>query len=172
MDKTERQLAEAIKTMFQNDPDVLGIAHGKPHFPTDDPHHRFTHLYESTNNLFALKINEADLNHYESLCSAFYDIHSYTYVTDCDKFCRNFTMRCRSMAVPTGEVEKACEIIHKISESICEEHGDERSSGWTDIAKMRDVTTMADRRTPTKEPPFTGGGPAPDPNEIKSRKLV
>ena len=172
MIKEERQLAEAVKKMFQNDSDVLGIAHGKPHFPTDDPSHRFTHLYEDMNNLFALKINEADLNHYESLCSAFYDIHSYTYITECDKFCRNFTVRCKAMAVPLNEVEKACEIIHNISEDICKKHGDERSSGWTDISKMRDVTTNADKRTPKKEPPFTGGGPAPAANELKSRKLV
>jgi hypothetical protein len=163
--KTEKTLAEAIHSMFKNDPDVLGIAHGKPHFPTFDPSHKFQHQFEEIIDRFALKINEAGLEHYEPLRSAFYDIHSYTFITD-SRFLIDFEAKCKSMAVPLTEVEQAKKIIWDLSESVKKESGDERSVGWVDVAAMRDVTTNANNRRPKREAPFTGGGPAPDPREL------
>ncbi len=166
MNNIERHLLEAIQSMFHNDPEVLGITQaGRPNFPKQETSNFFQKQYEQLREEFALKINSAGLNHYDGLCAAFFDIHNYTYITDI-KFPINFEQRCRSMAIPHTEIDKAKEIIEELSKKTKAEFGDERSSGWANIEDMRDVTTHADTRTPKREAPFTGGGPNPKQNEL------
>jgi len=103
---------EAVRSMFNSDPAVLGIVKGKP---IVDPTNRMPRQYEYINNLFALKI--ADSLFFESLHSAFYDIHSYKFISD-PTFCESYRTRCKAIGIPETEIETACKQIYAIYEEL------------------------------------------------------
>jgi hypothetical protein len=162
MNQKEHLLAEAVKSMFNNDPQALGIVKGKP---ITDPTSRMPHQYEYIMDLFALKI--ADSTFFESIKSAFYDIHSYKFIND-PSFCDSFIRRMKAIGLPHEEINKACIAV----EGICEELGasdwfrgdrnwDEKSAGWhKDLAGIRQVSQDFNQNRKQEEP-YSGGGPAP-----------
>ncbi len=173
MNPKEQLLAEAVKSMFNNDPKVLGIVKGKP---ITDPTSRMPHQYEYLMDSFALKIIDSDF--FESIKSTFYDIHSYKFITD-PSFCESFIRRLMAQGIPNVEINKACIAL----ENVCKEMGvkefdptcslplrqqseacvnwNEKSAGWhKDLSGIRQVSQNFNEK-PKREEPYSGGGPAP-----------
>ena len=157
MNQTERMLAEAVRCMFGNDPATLGIIKGKP---ISDPTSRMPHQYEHIQELFALKVGDSVF--YESLRSAFYDIHSYKYIND-PNFCLSLTTRLKSIGVPYSEIRKACGIIEEIKKELGGKHDDwnEGAAGWHRNLKGIKASSQEFNEKPKHKEPYSGGGPWP-----------
>jgi hypothetical protein len=75
--------------------------------------------------------------------------------------------RLTARGIPTEEVNNAILYCKEIIETIQKEDFQEKQSGWhPNIDEIADMTRNAENRTPKKEAPYTGGGPAPARNEI------
>ena len=162
MRQTEKELLEAVNNMFKDDPAILGIAKGKP---AKEITHNFTHQYEWIHNLFSLKITESLF--FESICGAFYDIHSYKYIED-PTFEVSFRKRMKAIGVPAVEIEHAVKAYRDVIKEVKSDNNikpdedyDERSKGWhPDMAGIRAVSQEFNRPI-KREEPYTGGGPWP-----------
>ena len=162
MRQAERQLVEAVNNMFKDDPALLGIVKGKPE---KEVSHNFTHQYEWIHNLFALKIT--DTTFFESIASAFYDIHSYKYLED-PTFEVAFKKRMKSIGVPLTEINHAVEAYREVIKEVKKDNNasddedwNEASKGWhPDLKGVMDTTRVLNGNRP-KEEPYTGGGPWP-----------
>jgi hypothetical protein len=162
MNQKEQMLAEAVRCMFGNDPATLGIIKGKP---ISDPTSRMPHQYEHIQELFALKV--ADSVFYESLRSAFYDIHSYKYIND-PKFCNSLTARLKSIGIPHSEIRKACDMVEEIKKELGDKGGkwdttkwNEGAAGWHRNLEGVKASSQEFNEKPTREEPYSGGGPWP-----------
>lgn len=156
MKNNESVLVKAIQNLFSNDPSLFGIAKGKPEI---DNTNCMPHQYEWINDLFRLKLNEdlGDSPFYESITSAFYDIHSYKFIED-PKFTESFTLRLRSIGVPTEDIKKA---ISKIKDVVNEVKNNERSAGWNKELTEIKKTSQEFNRDLKREEAASGGGPYP-----------
>lgn len=157
MNHTERKLTEAIGNLFRNSRAKLGI------IKTDQEEisHRYEAQWNDLEYKFALKTIDSPFS--ESLTGAFRDIHSYKYLED-PTFPIALKKRLSATGIPEREIQKAIEIL----ESLKDEKTQEKEIGWhPNMKEIKDVTTNADQRTPKHKTPYTGGGPAPQPNEIK-----
>jgi len=167
MNQKEKLLAEAVKSMFNNDPSVLGIIKGRP---SPDPTARMPHQYEYIMDVFSMKI--LDSLHFESIKSAFYDIHSYKFIND-PTFKESFERRMKAIGVPFAEIEKAnkaiAETIKEISGNDIDKNiwgWDERSAGWhPDLDGIRQVSQDFNQKR-KQEQPYSGGGPAPSKTSL------
>lgn len=158
LDDTERLVVEAIGGLFNNSDDALGRT---PHKETS---HGFEFQWNSVEEMFALK--SAKSTFHEELCGAFRDIHSYKYLDD-PTFDVALVKRLTARGVPTEEIEKAKDYCKQIREQLQKEDFQEKDAGWhPNLDEVLDTTRNAHDRTPSTEAPFTGGGPAPAPNEI------
>ena len=128
MTPKESVLAKAIHNAFMNDPAVMGIVKGKP--PIDDATNCMPHQYEWIHDLYRLKLNE-NLNNpafFESISSAFYDIHSYRFINDY-KFKEALETKMRSMGVPRSEMQIALNMVDEVIKEVKKDRkvtGDEK----------------------------------------------
>lgn len=173
--KHEKTILEAISG-YMNERTVLGLPKD-----VEEVSHTSQHQYETIRDQFALELDKKlpDTPFHDALRAAFNAVHSYKYI-DHPSFCVSFEAQCRSMAIPTHECEKACEIIKTMVEKLSTTNHSERDAGYNrdTLGKVRDVTTHADTHNGDRSAPFTGGGPwADDPkvpteNHIKYAKLL
>ena len=162
MTETERLLAEAIGNMFRNKESNLGIVTHKEH------NHILQYEREMVEDMFALKCAESAFH--EDLCGAFRDIHSYRYLDD-PNFPVSFEKRLTARGIPTEEIKSGIKYISEIAKELGGENYQEKHAGWhPNIKEIADMTRNANDRTPSKEPPYTGGGPAPSKNELTQEK--
>lgn len=163
--KHEKTILEAI-TGIMNERTVLGLPKD-----TKEVSHTSQHRYESIRDQFALQLGEKlpDTPFHDALTAAFNAVHAYKYI-DHPTFCVSFEAQCRSMAIPTHECEKACQIIKSMVEKLSVNNPSERDAGYNRdiLGKVRDVTTYADTHGGDRSPPFTGGGPWADKAEVAS----
>ena len=157
MNQTEILLLEAISNLFRNDETKLGIV----------PHKEHSHILqfqrETIEDMFSLKMNES--NFHEDLSGAFRDIHSYKYLDD-PTFAIALTKRLTARGIPTEEITKALKVIENIKEELGGKDFQEKQFGWhPNMDQIVDVTRNATNRKPTKNPPYTGGGPSPAEKE-------
>ena len=161
-DRLEEILVETISNLFRNKQSTLGIA--KTDVPENSAGMQFQ--WENIEDSFALKT--IDSTFHESLTSAFHDIHSYKYLHD-PTFQIAFEKRMSAIGIPQSERQKAIKHIDAIKEEYSSgKEFDETEAGWhPNLDKIIDTTINATSRTPSKEPPYFGGGPAPAKNELK-----
>jgi hypothetical protein len=157
-------LIEAIGNLFHNQSSRLGITPDR----TDEITHRAEFQWNTIEEMFALKTVNSPFS--ESLTSAFRDIHSYKYLND-PTFNIALERRLTAIGIPTEERQKA----HKCTEEIIKELGgekfEEKHIGWhPNLAGIADVTRNANNRKFKNTTPFSGGGPAPDKNELNKNR--
>jgi hypothetical protein len=154
----EKTLVEAIGNIFKNNESTLGIV------PHKEISHGFEFQWNGIEDMFAIKTAKSTFH--EELTSAFRDIHSYKYLDD-PTFTIALKKRLTARGIPTEEVNNAILYCKEIIETIQKEDFQEKQSGWhPNIDEIADMTRNAENRTPKKEAPYTGGGPAPARNEI------
>jgi hypothetical protein len=156
----ERNLVEAIGNLFKSgNEDVLGLVH-----KDEETSHHFEKQWNTIEEMFALKVIKSPFH--EELTSAFRDIHSYKYVDD-STFPIALRKRLTARGIPTEEIVNAEKHLQEICEELKKENFQEKAAGWNpNLDQIIDLTKNANNRKPSQEAPFTGGGPAPDPNEI------
>ena len=158
LSQRERMLTEAIGNLFKGSDQTLGIV------PHKEISHGFEFQWNGIEDMFALKAAKSTFH--EELTSAFRDIHSYKYLDD-PTFAVALKKRLTARGIPTEEINDAVRYCDEIKESIKKEDFQEKQSGWhPDIDEIADMTRNAENRTPKKEAPYTGGGPAPTRDEI------
>jgi len=159
LNDTEHQIVEAIGNLFKSgNEDVLGLVH------RDETSHHFEKQWNTIEEMFALKVIKSPFH--EELTSAFRDIHSYKYVDD-STFPIALRKRLTARGIPTEEIVNAEKHLQEICEELKKENFQEKAAGWNpNLDQIIDITKNANNRKPSQEEPFTGGGPAPDPNEI------
>lgn len=161
MKDIERNLVEGISNLFKNSRSELGIAQ------TDVEETSHSHEFQSRSleEAFALKMNDSAF--YESLRSAFHDIHSYKYLDD-PTFAISLTKRMTAIGIPKEERQKAITALEELKKEFQSEDFEEKQSGWNvNIDTIADMTRNANNRKAERSRPFTGGGPWPEDNEIK-----
>jgi hypothetical protein len=161
MSTLDNRIAEAFERLLGSN-EALGITKGKPEI--DEPN-RMPRQYEYIRGLFGLKV--ADSTFYESLCSAFYDIHSYRYVDD-PLFCESLTTRLKAIGTPQDEICKACNAVMEINKDMHKEYGlkeneawSEKAAGWHPNIAGIIATSQDFNKDGKKEEPYSGGGPWP-----------
>jgi hypothetical protein len=156
MNNIEKQIIEsAINQLFDGSRSRLGIV--KPR--TKEISHTMEHQHNSIQYAFELKLIESAF--YESLTSAFRDIHSYKYLND-PTFPIALTKRLTAIGIPLEEQQKAIKIIDELKEEFQGKNFDEKQAGWhPDINEIADMTRNANNRDYKTTEPYTGGGPAP-----------
>lgn len=167
MNELDNRIAEAFERLLGSN-EALGITKGKPEI--DEPN-RLPRQYEYIRGLFGLKVSDSLF--YESLCSAFYDIHSYRYVDD-PLFCESLSVRLKAIGTPQDEICKACNAVSEIIKDMHKEYGlaenqawSEKAAGWhPNIAGIIAVSQDFNKKE-KKEEPYSGGGPWPLTEEIK-----
>lgn len=174
MTNKENVLAKAIHNLFQNDPSVYGIAKGKPSI--DDGSNCMPHQYEWINDLYKLKLVEdlGDSRFFESISSAFADIHSYRFIND-HKFSESLITRLKAIGIPLNEIKIAIEAIKKVMVEIKKEYKmkaddefDEKSAGWHhDLEGIKKVSQQFNRK-PERVEANSGGGPWPKEKEFSN----
>lgn len=160
MDQTERLFLEAVGNLFKNKASRLGIVSGGEEHAHTLQYHR-----ESVEDMFALKI--VDSAFHEDICGAFRDIHSYKYLDD-PTFSIALTKRLTARGIPTKDIKKAVDFVEEIKKDLGKDTYQEKEAGWhPEIAEIADMTRNANNRKPKYMKPYSGGGPAPEKNEIK-----
>jgi hypothetical protein len=155
----EHLLLEAVKNYLRQDA-KLGLAYHKPSHEERESSHRLQYQWESINDAYELAVLESRFA--DSLNAAFYKVHSYKYVND-PTFKLAMDSELRSMGIPNEDRELAQKAHDKVIKEMLGECG-ERDAGWNpQMDQIVDVTSNADNRKPQRVPPFTGGGPAPQP---------
>lgn len=151
LNNNEAALVEAVAG-FLRERAILGL----PEAPKEVAH-TSQFRWESVKDAFALKLSDSAF--YESLTSAFHQVHSYKYV-DHPTFCLALEAELKSRAVPTEEINKAIKVLTSLVEGLSASKPSERDAGWNpQLDEIADMTRNADSRTPKREAPFTGGGP-------------
>jgi hypothetical protein len=182
-EKIEKLLAEAVRGYMSSDDAMLGLSyHDKKPGKLDDKEssHFQWHQWEYIDDSFSEKV--VDSPFFESLCAAFFKIHSYKYLDD-GSFPLALESELRSMGVPQIECVKAYKAIKEIVEehkgnsdcwTVYTEYSKgwgERDAGWNPaMDEIADMTRNADQREPKADDPFTGGGPAPKDISEDSKK--
>lgn len=156
MNSDEKLLSEAVKNMLQQDA-KLGLSYHKPPHEKRESSHFFQYQWESVDDMYQLAISESKFS--DSLSAAFYKVHSYKYVDD-PSFKIALDAELRSMGIPKEDRELALKSLDKVLKEV----KGERDAGWNPrLEELVDVTTNADKHKMSQEPPWTGGGPAPQP---------
>lgn len=167
MTPKESLLATAIHNLFMDDPKILGIAKGKP--PIHDDTNQMPHQYEYLSNLFKLKIMESlgDTPYFESISSAFYDIHSYRFIDD-PKFSESLITKLKSMGIPQNAIKVATDKVQEIVKEMKNgnKEWDERSAGWHKNLEGVKKTSQEFNQKPEREEAASGGGPWPNRKEL------
>lgn len=154
--QTEKMFVEAIGNMFRNNEDILGIVKHK------ENSHTFEFQWNGIEDIFALKTAKSPFH--EELTRAFRNIHSYKYIDD-PTFQISLEKNLTARGIPTEEIQNAIKYSNEIKEELQSQNFQEKESGWNpNIEEIADLTRNADKRTPERKPPFTGGGPWPAKN--------
>jgi len=175
MNPKESVLATAIHNLFSNDPSVMGIAQGKPGIC--DSTNCMPHQWEWINDIYKIKLVDkmGDSPFFESVSSAFYDIHSYKFIED-HKFNEAMILRLRSVGVPKQQIQIALECIQETIDQVkkeCEipkeEEFDERSAGWHhDLKEVMAASQQFNKKPTQRSEPASGGGAYPAKKELSN----
>lgn len=160
MNRIESMLVEAVGNLFKNSSNVLGIVD----VDREEVAHNFEFQWNGIEDMFALKTRTSTFH--EELTSAFRDIHSYKYL-DSPTFQVALEKRLTARGIPTAEIEKAKQYCEEIKKELKSKNFQEKDAGWhPHLDEVLDTTRNANDRKPSKEVPYTGGGPVPSRNEI------
>jgi len=143
--KTEKLLVEAITSMLHQDAQLGLSFHDEPQSETpEDQGYRY--LHEQIDDLFQLKA--ADLNHTESVTSAFRKVHGYKYINDWS-FLPALEREMVNRGVPVAERTKAMEFIPRIISELRSEQKEwsERNSGFN--PRLTEVRKVSQPKQPT-----------------------
>jgi len=175
MDTKESVLARAIHNLFMDDPAILGIAQGKPGIC--DSTNCMPHQWEWINDIYKIKLIDkmGDSPFFESVSSAFYDIHSYRFIED-HKFNEALILRLKSIGVPKQQIQIALDTIQETIDQIKKdrkipkgEEFDERSAGWHKNLKAIMAASQQFNKKPTeRSEPYSGGGQYPAKKEFSN----
>lgn len=137
LSRDELMLIEGIKNALGDA--ALGVdAHKKDQ--NDDRSHTFTFLHEEIEQEYRLAT--INLEHQDSICSAFSKIHSYRYLDD-PKFALPFKKEMLSRGVPLEEQDAALKAVDKIKDKILKEAG-EKDAGWhPDLDRIIEISQPA-----------------------------
>jgi len=137
--KNERLLSEAIKSMLSQDA-KLGLSIHDENKELDSAERGFQYLHEQIDDMFMLKA--AELDHAESVTSAFRKVHGYKYLDDWT-FLPAMDKEMISKAVPVVERKKALDFIPKIIDELKAEQSAwaEKDSGFNpSLDEVRDIS--------------------------------
>lgn len=152
----EKEILEAVNDLFHNKASNLGIV------KTDQP--EISNRSEFQRNIIKdmFDTKATDSRFYESLTSAFHDIHSFKYISD-PTFNNALDRRLRAIGIPIAERQKAMEYVTEINKELGDgQTFDETEIGWhPDLAEIVKMTNQADTRDFKATEPYSGGGPAP-----------
>lgn len=119
----EKLLAEAIKGML--DDDALGDSTHKNR-RKEERSNTFTFLHEEIEQAYRLEV--INLEHHDSVCSAFAKIHSHKYLDD-PSFALAFKKEMSARAIPMEEQDTALKAMGRIVEKLLAEMN-EKDAGW------------------------------------------
>ena len=165
--REQQLLLEAIRG-YLSDSAKLGL---DTHADKKESSHYQWHQWESIDDMFALKASNSPF--YESLCQAFYSVHSHKYLED-PTFGLSVDVELRSQGIPQEQREQAIKYIEEIKQEMSGEHKwSERDAGWNpNMDEIADMTKNADTRGTVPSDPYVGGGPAPSEDELKQFKTI
>lgn len=121
LNKNERTLTEAIKSMLQQDA-KLGLAvHANADYNPDVTGERgYEYLHNQIDEMFALRAS--DLLHAEGVCQAFRKVHNYKYLDD-PTFQTAMQKEMVAQAIPAEERKRALSFVPAIINELAEERG-------------------------------------------------
>jgi len=136
------------------------------HDDKQETSHTFWRQWEGIDDMFALKAAESPFC--ESITSAFHAVHSYKYIDD-PTFPLSMERDLLARGVPADERQKAVKYVQEILEELGKEGVDaEKDAGWNpQLDEIATMTREADTRDAKMTEPFTGGGPAPNEDDLK-----
>lgn len=128
LNKAEKMLVEGIQNMLQQDA-KLGLSFHDSDEKDQKAERGYQYLHEQIDDMFLLKA--AELDHAESVTSAFRKVHGYKYLEDWT-FMPTMEKEMVSRAVPVAERRKALGFIPEIAEELrSEQHvWSERDAGF------------------------------------------
>lgn len=161
--KLNQAITEAVKGMLNDS--TLGLGSSK-----DETSHTSQFRWEGIDDAYALKVSDSPF--FESITSAFFQVHSYKYI-DHPTFKLSLESELRNRALPTEEIDRAMGAVDSLVEELSKTKPTERDAGWNpNIAEIADMTRNADNRKLDRPEPFTGGGPWPKNESRKKENLI
>ena len=131
LNKNEKLLIEAVRSMLQQDAKLGLSIHDKDQYQNDYNIERgLEYLHGHINEMFAVKA--AELVHSDGICQAFHKVHSYKYLDD-PTFKTAMEKEMVAQAVPAEERSKANGFIVSIITELKEEQQEwaEKDSGFS-----------------------------------------
>lgn len=134
--KYEKLLVEAMKNLL--DQDELG----RVDVDKEEHAHHTQFQWEDINRDFALAIKDSEF--FDSLNSAFYQVHSYKWIDD-PKFQAAMTDILDSQGVPNEEIEMAVKALEKVKSEYLDDDKHEKDVGWPeDMEGIKKATQEPD----------------------------
>ena len=165
MNASEKLLLEAVRNMLHQDA-RLGLAYHKPDQVKRESSHFMQFHRETIDDMYQLAISESKFA--DSLTAAFSKVHCHKYIDD-PTFKLAMDTEMRSMGLPQEDRDLALKSVDKVIKELVE--GGERAAGWNPrMDELVDLTSNADKHEMSHEPPWTGGGPNPQPERDKALK--
>jgi hypothetical protein len=161
MKDAEKLLLEAVASLLDQQA-KLGLAYHKPPQEEKESSHFVQFQHETIGDMYQLAVLESRFA--SAITAAFGKVHGHKYVDD-PTFKIDLDTELRSMGVPGEAREAALTAVDKILKEMRDGAAwSERDAGWhPNLDEIKELTTHADCRKMTHEPPWTGGGPAPQP---------
>lgn len=158
MNKKERLILEEMSSLLNTNP-KLGLSYHDQEESSHHPQFRWEDIKEE----YALKVNQkCSSAFFESITSAFRDIHSYKYINH-PTFRIALEKSLTARAVPSEDLKTALECLDEIVSKLNKTNINEQDAGWNpNIEEIANDTREADKKELKREKPFTGGGPWPD----------
>lgn len=143
MNKNEKLLVEAVKTMLQHDAKLgLSIHKNDKYNKLFNAERGMEHMHGHINEMFQLKA--AELVHAEGVCQAFHKVHSYKYLDD-PSFLTAMEKELVAQAVPAVERAKALGFVPNIIEELSAESKEwaEKDSGFNpELEEVKDTSKI------------------------------
>jgi len=147
-----KAITEAVKGMLSDS--ILGLDTSK-----DETSHTSQFRWEGIDDAYALKVSDSTF--FESITSAFFQVHSYKYI-DHPTFKLSLETELKNRALPVEEIDKAVKAVDALVEELSVKKPTEKDAGWNPaMREIADMTRNADNRKLDRPEPFTGGGPWP-----------
>lgn len=113
MNKNELLIAEAIKSLFNQDAELGLQDHDLEEFNSIE--HSSEYLHNHISDIFHIKSSE--LTHSDGINAAFSKVHSYKYIDD-PRFCEIMQKNMVGQGIPKHERDKACGFIEQIIKEL------------------------------------------------------
>jgi hypothetical protein len=114
LNEDEQTLLEAVKTLFQQDPE-LGLSYHSDDDQIGSVETNYGHLHEQINQLFSIKSSES--LHSDSLNQAFFKVHGYKYIDD-PTFIPAFEKELTAQGIPKSDRALGTKFIEDIIKEL------------------------------------------------------